>query len=185
VFLGLDLAQRLAQLGVEDEEDMTLKGPSGVRGPSGLLNEEALDHLVERTHATVHSIRDRGRIPLMVGGDCPVLLGALASIGPGTGPGLVMLDGHEDAWPPSLSETGEASDSELGIALGLISDLSPTLAAWTPLVAGARVALLGPRDSDEIAKRGGTPVAPHVALFLDASSALSSGVGASSLRLYP
>jgi arginase len=144
VFRGLDLAQRLAQLGVEDEGDMTLKGPSGVRGPSGLLNEEALDHLVERTHATVHSIRDRGRIPLMVGGDCPVLLGALASIGPGTGPGLVMLDGHEDAWPPSLSETGEASDSELGIALGLISDLSPTLAAWTPLVAGPRVALLGP-----------------------------------------
>jgi arginase len=105
---------------------MALKGPSGVRGRSGLLNEEALDHLVERTHETVHSIRDRGRIPLMVGGDCPVLLGALASIGPGTGPGLLMLDGHEDAWPPSLSETGEASDSELGIALGLISDLPPT-----------------------------------------------------------
>jgi Arginase family len=162
-------------LGVEDEGDMTLKGPSGVRGPSGLLNEEALDHLVERTHATVHSIRDRGRIPLMVGGDCPVLLGALASIGPGTGPGLVMLDGHEDAWPPSLSETGEASDSELGIALGLISDLSPTLAAWTPLVAGPRVALLGPRDSDEIAKRGGTPVAPHVALFLDDRSVTARG----------
>lgn len=175
VFRGLDLAQRLAQLGVEDEGDMTLKGPSGVRGPSGLLNEEALDHLVERTHATVHSIRDRGRIPLMVGGDCPVLLGALASIGPGTGPGLVMLDGHEDAWPPSLSETGEASDSELGIALGLISDLSPTLAAWTPLVAGPRVALLGPRDSDEIAKRGGTPVAPHVALFLDDRSVTARG----------
>jgi arginase family enzyme len=86
VFRGLDLAQRLAQLGVEDEGDMTLKGPSGVRGPSGLLNEEALDHLVERTHATVHSIRDRGRIPLMVGGDCPCCWAPWLPSGPELGP---------------------------------------------------------------------------------------------------
>jgi arginase len=167
VFRDLDLAQRLATLGVEDGGDMELKEPSGDRGRSGLLNEQALDHLVETTHTTVHAIRDRGRVPLLVGGDCPVLLGGLASIGPGTGPGLVMVDGHEDAWPPSLSDTGEASDSELGIALGLISDLPPTLAKWTPLVAGPRVAVLGPRDSDEIAERGAASVAPQVALFFD------------------
>ena len=167
VFRDLGLAERLAELGVADEGDMGLKEPSGVRGPSGLLNEEALDHLVATTHELVHAIRDRGRIPLMIGGDCPVLLGGLASIGPGTGPGLVMVDGHEDAWPPSLSETGEASDSELGIALGLISDLPPTLDAWTPLVAGSRVALLGPRDAEEIADRGAMSVAGQVAFFLD------------------
>jgi arginase len=177
VFRDLDLAERLGELGVADEGDMKLKEPSGVRGPSGLLNEQALDHLVETTHELVHAIRDRGRIPLMIGGDCPVLLGGLASIGPRTGPGLVMVDGHEDAWPPSLSETGEASDSELGIALGLISDLPPTLADWTPLVAGSRVALLGPRDSDEIADRGATSVAPQVAFFLDDRGLAERGPG--------
>ena len=167
VFRDLGLAERLAELGVADAGDMGLTEPSGVRGPSRLLNEEALDHLVETTHELVHAIRDRGRIPLMVGGDCPVLLGGLAAIGPRTGAGLVMIDGHEDAWPPSLSETGEASDSELAIALGLISELPPTLADWTPLVAGSRVALLGPRDSDEIAGRGARSVAAQVAFFLD------------------
>jgi arginase len=175
VFRDLGLAERLAKLGIEDAGDLSLKGPSGVRGSTGLLNEEALDHLVETTHETVHSVRDRGRIPLMIGGDCPVLLGGLASIGPGTGPGLVMVDGHEDAWPPPLSETGEASDSELGIALGLISDLPPTLAKWTPLVAGPRVALLGPRDSEEIAEAGVASVAPHVGLFLDDPSVSERG----------
>jgi arginase len=167
VFRELGLAERLAELGVADGGDMELEEPSGARGPSGLLNEQALDHLVETTHTTVHAVRDRGRVPLMVGGDCPVLLGGLASIGPGTGPGLVMVDGHEDAWPPSLSDTGEASDSELGIALGLISKLPPTLARWTPLVAGPRVAVLGPRDSDELTERGVASVAPQVGLFLD------------------
>jgi len=177
VFRDLDLAERLAELGVADEGDMKLKEPSGVRGPSGLLNEQALDHLVETTHELVHAIRDRGRIPLMIGGDCPVLLGGLASIGPRTGPGLVMIDGHEDAWAPSLSETGEASDSELGIALGLISDLPPTLAAWTPLVVGSRVALLGPRDADEIADRRAVSVAPQVAYFLDGRGITDRGPG--------
>jgi arginase len=177
VYRDLDLAERLAELGVADDGDMNLPAPSGARGRSGLLNEEALDYLVEATHETVHSIRDRGRVPLVIGGDCPVLLGGLASIGPGTGPGLVMIDGHEDAWPPSLSETGEASDSELGIALGLISDLPPTLAAWTPLVAGSRVALLGPRDSEEIAEGGATSVAPRVAFFLDDRGIADRGPG--------
>jgi arginase len=167
VLRDLRLAERLAKLGVADWGDMELEGPSGARGPSGLLNEQALDHLVETTHTTVHAIRDRGHIPLMIGGDCPVLLGGLASIGPATGSGLVMVDGHEDAWPPPLSDTGEASDSELGIALGLISDLPPTLAAWTPLVAGSRVALLGARDADEITGRGVASVASKVGLFLD------------------
>jgi arginase len=166
VFRELGLAERLARLGVADLGDMELREPSGTRGPSGLLNEHALDHLVETTHTTVHAIRDRERVPLMMGGDCPVLLGGLASIGPGTGPGLVMVDGHEDAWPPSRSDTGEASDSELGIALGLISELPPTLAKWTPLVAGRRVALLGTRDSDEMTERGVDSVAPHVGLVL-------------------
>lgn len=175
VLRDVGLAERLARLGVDDGGDMGLKEPSGTRGPSGLLNEQALDHLVETTHTTVHAIRDRGRVPLMVGGDCPVLLGGLASIGPGTGPGLVMVDGHEDAWPPPLSDTGEASDSELGIALGLISDLPPTLARSTPLVAGGRVAVLGPRDSDEIAERGAASVAPHVALFCDDRQVLDRG----------
>jgi arginase family enzyme len=122
VFRGLGLAERLAKLGVGDEGDLALKRPSGVRGPSDLLNEAALDHLVETTHTTVHSIRDRGRIPLMIGGDCPVLLGGLASIGPRTGSGLLMVDGHEDAWPPPLSETGECWTKPLEIRRVLSSE---------------------------------------------------------------
>ena len=63
--------------------------------------------LVEETSARVRAAHERGRAPLLAGGDGPVLLGALAAIGDGAG--LLMLDGHEDAWPPPVSETGEAS----------------------------------------------------------------------------
>jgi arginase len=174
VFRDLDLAERLARLGVEDGGDLELKEPSGTRGPSGLLNEQALDHLVETTHTTVHAIRDRGRVPLMVGGDCPVLLGGLASIGPGTGPGLVMVDGHEDAWPPSSSETGEASDSEIAIALGRIQALPRPLPELIPLIAPSALAFFGPRDLAEIEEAGVESIRDQVAFFADDQDVLSA-----------
>lgn len=163
------LAERLAGLGVPDTGDMELDAPSGERGPSGLLNEQALAQLVVTTRDLVSAAHGRDRSPLLVGGDCPVLLGALAAIADDEHRhGLVMVDGHEDAWPPELSETGEASDSELGIALGTISDrLPPPLDELAPLVDPDRVALLGPRDAAEIADGGAISVRPDVGFFLD------------------
>src|SRR5580765_677180 len=108
VLRSAGLAERLDELGVADRGDMQLQGPSGERGPSGLLNEHALTRLVEATRDTVTETRVRERKPLLVGGDCPVILGALSAISEEEQQhGLVMIDGHEDAWPPPLSDTGE------------------------------------------------------------------------------
>jgi arginase len=157
------LAERLAALGAEDAGDLQLLPPTGVRGDSGLLNEEALVTLVEETAARVGATHERGRRPLLVGGDCPVLLGALAAIGKDAG--LVMLDGHEDAWPPLKSETGEASDSEVAIALGRVDRLPGWLADLVPLIAESALAYLGPRDAAEIAAAGVATLRGEVAFF--------------------
>jgi arginase len=163
------LAERLDELGVADGGDMQLENPSGERGPSGLLNECALTHLVLATRDKVRETRGRERTPLLVGGDCPVFLGALAAMAEEDQQhGLVMIDGHEDAWPPGLSATGEASDSELGIALGIVRDRLPSpLDEAARLVDRVHVAVLGPRDATEIAEAGVKSVRADVALFLD------------------
>jgi arginase len=181
VLRSAGLAERLAKLGVRDAGDMQLEGPSGERGPSGLLNERALAHLVAATRARVAKARGRDRLALLVGGDCPVVLGALAAIAEEEPRhGLVMIDGHEDSWPPALSGTGEASDSELGIALGLVGDrLPPPLDALAPFVDPGHVALLGPRDATEIAEGGARSVRADVALFLDAGEVAARGGGQS------
>jgi arginase len=93
------------------------------------------------------------------------MLGALAGLS--ERPGLLMLDGHEDAWLPLQSPTGEASDSELAIALGVVSDGLPApLDHLVPLLDPGDVALLGPRDRAEIEAAGARSVEGHVALFL-------------------
>jgi len=90
----------------------------------------------------------------VLGGDCPVLLGALAALQAETETvGLAFVDGHEDAWPPFTSPTGEAADCELGLALRLFdAGLDPRLRQTLPALRPEHVAAFGPRDHDELAQ---------------------------------
>jgi arginase len=178
VLRAAGLAHRLGDFGVRDAGDMELEAPSGQRGPSGLLNEHALGRLVAATREVVRTAYRRDQLPLLVGGDCPLMLGALAAIAEAERVhGLAMIDGHEDAWPPWLSETGEASDSELAIALGKIRDFLPSpLDELTPLVDPRRVALLGPRDASAIVEGGATSVRDEVGCFFSDTDIGNSAV---------
>jgi arginase len=165
---------------VRDGGDLDLLEGSGSRGPSGLLNERALGRLVTATRDAVAAALHRGRMPLLVGGDCPVLLGALAAArDDGRDPGLLSVDGHEDAWPPERSATGEASDSEVAIALGRVPGAPAPLDDLVPLLTPERVAMLGPRDRRELGEAGVESLDGAIALFRDDVSVRASGTAAS------
>jgi arginase len=142
--------------GFTDAGDLVLPAPQPVRGPSGLLAEEALADMIERVRDAVSAARRNGRFPLLVGGDCPVILGALAALqAERERAALLFVDGHEDAWPPRLSPTGEAADCELGLALRLFdAGLTPRLRGVLPRIHAADVVAVGPRDADELAAAG-------------------------------
>lgn len=131
------------------------------------------------TREAVASVLGR-RLPVLVGGDCPVLLGALAAVRDGYGScGLLFVDGHEDAWPPARSTTGEASDCELAIALGSVeTPLPPPLADLVPLLPPEAVAMLGPRDRAELDRDDVPSLAGTVALFRDDEALRARGPSA-------
>ena len=135
--------------GFTDAGDLVLPAPRAVRGASGLLAEDALVTMIERAREAVSAARRNGRFPLLVGGDCPVILGALGALQAETGrPGLMFIDGHEDARSPRLSPTGEAADCELGPALRLFdAELTPRLRGVLPRVHPVDVAAVGPGTS--------------------------------------
>jgi hypothetical protein len=93
------LATALAQYpGFTDAGDLVLPVPVPVRGPSGLLAEDALVAMIGQVAEAVGAARGRGWFPLLLGGDCPVILGALAALQAERDcPGLLFVDGHEDA----------------------------------------------------------------------------------------
>lgn len=111
---------------------------------------------VEGAHRAVAASLHAGRFPLVVGGDDAAVAGWLAAARDQAGRiGLLYIDGHEDAWPPDGSPTGESADSGLGFALGLLRDAAPPqLSNLLPVVGLSDVTLLGPRDAGELAEAG-------------------------------
>lgn len=133
--------------------------------------------MIEGVREAVRAARARRRFPLLVGGDCPVVLGALAALqAEGGRPGLLFVDGHEDAWPPRASPIGEAADCELGLALGLFdAGLDPRLRDALPQVRAEDVIAAGPRDLDELAAAGIPTLAGRLRALIRSSELTAAG----------
>jgi len=135
------------------------------RGPSGLAAEEALTAMVAAVAERVLQAWAADRVPVVLGGDCPVLLGGLvAATRRNYDAALVFVDGHEDAWDPPHSTTGEAADSEIALALGWATP-PPGLAPMLPCLSPSGLLQLGPRDAAELAEAGRPSLADRVELL--------------------
>ena len=131
---------------------------SGLIGPSTFLRMlDALQVVVLRALAATE-------FPILIGGDCPILLGALAAIrAQGHVPGLLFVDGHEDAYAPHESPTGETADMEYGFAVGLkTEDWTPALKERFPLVRARDAILIAHRDAAVIKEDHATSVLSEV-----------------------
>jgi arginase len=75
------LLRRLVAAGLEvsDAADVEVGAMAPQRNPrSGLVAEEALVTSIHNTGIAVTAAHQAGRFPLVLGGDCPVMLGGLA-----------------------------------------------------------------------------------------------------------
>ena len=174
-----------ARPGFTDAGDLALPAPQPRRGPSGLLAEDALIAMIGQVREAVGAVREGGRFPLLIGGDCPVILGALAALQAGAAePGLLFVDGHEDAWPPRASPTGEAADCELGLVLRLFDDdLGPGLRGVLPRVRAADVVAVGPRDAGELARAGVPSLAGRLRALVRPAELTVEGLAAAAAAL--
>jgi arginase len=151
---------------VRDYGDVELPKPSRERdAATHIIDPRGLSALVVRVQDAVARISDNGHLPLVIGGDCPLLLGCLAAAATRGPLGLLFVDGHEDAYLPMQSSTGEAADMELAFALGMAdASWSPELAAMLPLVEPAGVRVLGARDAELLHREGVSSLGDRLAM---------------------
>lgn len=86
-----------------------------------------------------------GHRPLVVGGDCSILLGIIPAMRARGPVGLWFLDGHPDFADGTTSATGETADMELAVLTGAGAAPLVALGGPGPLVPADRVVLLGHR----------------------------------------
>jgi len=147
------LFARFAALGATDS-GIVLAGryvdDDATRPPGRVRNESTLIDHSRRLATRIGTALDDGEAPLVIGGDCAVLLGAGLATARRGGVGLVHIDGHTDFRHPGNSEdcasvAGEALAAAVGRhwpAIAAIDDLGPYFPA-------AHTAHIGHRADDE------------------------------------
>ena len=90
---------------------------------------------------------DSGRFPVVIGGDCSILLGSLLALHRRGRYGLVFLDGHQDLQTPQVSRTGGAAGMDLALSVGIGPPILAALGGDAALVDPADVAMVGTRDN--------------------------------------
>jgi arginase len=144
---GLEAA--LSSREVVSSPDLALPAARAERADdSGLLNGVALLTMIQQLEAALRASMSVGHVPLVYGADCSVLLGALPALRDTMGePGLLFIDGHEDATPMEQSPDGEAANMEIAILLGMTGGrLPPPLRTSFGVLKPDALVMLGPRD---------------------------------------
>ena len=91
------------------------------------------------------SIFDDGDFPLVLGGDCSILLGPLLALRRRGSYGLCFIDGHLDLLTPETSQSKGAAGMDLALALGHGPKILADLDRLSPLVQDREVAAIGYR----------------------------------------
>ena len=125
---------------------------TGVRNASGVAG------YAHRLAAAVAEVLDRGEFPVVLGGDCSILLGSLLALRRRGRHGLLFLDGHADFYQPDTDTEAEAASMELAFATGRGPALLTDLDGTGPLLRDGDIAAFGMRDGAEQAAAGCAPL---------------------------
>lgn len=138
------------KLGAKDGGRVLPKGYHPEIDPdSGIRNASAIAAYSLALADALAPILRRGDFPLVLGGDCSILLGSGLALKRMGRFGLCFLDGHQDLLTPSTSETGGAAGMDLALACGVGPERLIRFDGMSPLILASDVLLLGDRSGDQ------------------------------------
>jgi len=141
---------------------------------TGFLNTKSIADYSVKLSECVGKVLDRHEFPIVLGGDCSILLGNLLALRRRGRFGLLFIDGHTDFYQAAANINGEIASSELAIATGR----EPQVLAYMDeqsLVRDRDVVAFGFRDEEEEEKYGSQPLPPEM-LSLNLAAIRDQGI---------
>lgn len=141
----------VARLGLPDRGDVDVHIRDEARDPeTGIVGADDVLTMTVAVRSAVRSLVAAGDRPLVLGGCCALVPGALAGVRDAAGSvGIANVDGHVDVYDGRTSPTGEGADMPLAVAFGLGPE------RWVQAAGGAsttpaEAVILGARDPEEV-----------------------------------
>jgi arginase len=155
------------------------EGYSPLRDPqTKIMNPRALADYSSLLADAVAAILDGGEFPVVLGGDCSILLGAALALKRRGRYGLLYIDGDADFYQPEVNPlAGAASASDLAFATGRGPGIVCDLEGQRPLVRDDDVVVFASRDAADRERRHCQPL-PADMLVLDREQVRRVGTAA-------
>src|SRR5215813_9427778 len=99
-----------------------------------MLNPISIKHYSIRLADSLKLLLHKNKFPIVLGGDCSILIGNVLALRRLGRYGLFFIDGHADFYLPEQSPTGEVADMELGIVSGYGPDILTNIENLKPLI---------------------------------------------------
>lgn len=141
-----------------------------------VLNQEKLKEFSITLHNVILQTLDAGKFPLVLGGDCSILIGIMSGLKASGSFGLFFLDGHADFYQPEKSVSGEAADMDLAIVCGRGPDVLTNMFNLKPYVLEKNVIHIGQRDWEETREYGSQDIKDSEIKCIDCSTIQKVGI---------
>ncbi|SDI97336.1 arginase family protein [Nonomuraea jiangxiensis] len=139
----------------------------------GVRNGQAIAAYARKLSDRITGIRESGGFPVVLGGDCSILLGPALALRKAGRYGLAYVDAHADFRHPGNSpHVGSAAGEDLALVTGRGHDYLVDIDGLRPYVRDEDVIVLGVRDDEDLRDiaESGLAFLPGTDLSLDAAA---------------
>ncbi len=159
------LPEQLLELGLADRINARHAGRLAVppRQPTpdtetGVLNAEAIASWSPKLADAMEPLLDAGEFPVVLGGDCTILLGSMLALKRRGRYGLLFIDGNADFFQPEAEPNGEGASMDLAFATGHGPTLLTDIEGHSPLVRPEDAVAFAYRDHKDQEEFGSQPL---------------------------
>lgn len=139
----------LERLGLRDAATIEVRAYDAERERTGGRNTAAVAGQTRALAVAVSAVIDAGERPLVLGGDCSVLLGAMLALRRRGRFGLVFVDGHLDfRHTGNTAQLSAVAGEDLAIVTGRGPSALSDIDGLRPYVADRDVVAIGEREND-------------------------------------
>lgn len=144
---------------------------------TGILNAGAIAAWSPELADAVEAVLDAGEFPVVLGGDCTILLGSMLALRRRGRYGLFFIDGNADFFQPEAEPNGEGASMDLAFVAGYGPSLLTDIEGRGPLVRPEDAVAFAYRDHEDQEEYGGQPL-PEELKVLDLPAVRAAGIEA-------